>query len=89
MAKGKSKSSGGKGKVPPQQTPSGYEGVGGKLRQFRDFFEESKAEVKKIVWPTRKETIATSVAVLIFTLVAALFLGLVDFGLSKLVSVIL
>lgn len=88
MAKGKTNSTAGKGKTASPQV-QGYEGLGGKLRQFRDFFEESKAEVKKIVWPTRKETIATSLAVLVFTLVAALFLGLVDFGLSELVSVIL
>ncbi len=89
MAKGKSKTADGKGKAPSQKAQTGYDGLGGKLRQFRDFFEESKAEVKKIVWPTRKETIATSVAVVIFTLVMALFLGLVDFGWSNLVSVIL
>ncbi|MGE4551910.1 MAG: preprotein translocase subunit SecE [Desulfovibrionaceae bacterium] len=45
--------------------------------------------MKKVVWPSRKETISTSVAVLIFTVVASVFLGLVDFGLTKLLSVIL
>jgi len=90
MAKGKSKQSGGKGKSASQsQAQAGYEGLGGKLRQFRDFFEESQAEIKKVVWPSRKETITTAIAVVVFTLVAALYLGLVDLGLSSLVNVIL
>ncbi len=83
MAKSKSK----KGTLQSASDP--YQGVMGKVRQFKDFFEESKVEIKKVVWPGRKETIATSVAVLVFTLVAALFLGLVDAGLSWLVNVIL
>ena len=81
---------GGKGKSASSTQPQTTgEGLGGKLRQFKDFFEESKAEIKKVVWPTRKETIATSIAVVIFTVVVAVFLGLVDLGLSKLVSIIL
>ncbi len=60
-----------------------------KISQLKDFFEESKAEIKKVVWPGRKETTATSVAVLVFTLLVALFLGLVDGGLSWLVNTIL
>ena len=61
----------------------------GKLRQLMEFFEESKVEIKKVVWPTQKETVTTCVAVLIFTVVMALFLGLVDVGLSKVVEAIL
>ncbi len=83
MAKSKSK------KATLQSSSDPYKGVMGKIRQFKDFFEESKVEIKKVVWPGRKETVATSVAVLVFTLVAALFLGLVDGGLSWLVNVIL
>ena len=89
MAGNKPKS-GGKGKsASASKSSTGFEGIGGKLRQFREFFEESKAEIKKVVWPTRKETITTSIAVVIFTVVVAIFLGLVDFGWSKLVSIIL
>lgn len=60
-----------------------------KLREAREFFEQSKAEMKKVVWPTRKETVSTSVAVLVFTVVSAVFLGLSDLVLTKLLSVIL
>lgn len=64
-------------------------GIVGKIREFRTFFEESKVEIKKVVWPTRKETVATCIAVLVLVLVMSLFLGIVDLGFSKLIAAIL
>jgi preprotein translocase subunit SecE len=61
----------------------------GKIQQFREFFEQSKVEIKKVTWPTRKETISTGIAVLVLTLVMAVYLGVVDVALSKLVELIL
>ena len=51
-------------------------------RQFAVFAGESVAEVKKVVWPTRKETIQTTAAVFAFVVVMALFLWLTDKGLE-------
>lgn len=67
----------------------GQGGVMGKINELKAFFEESKVEIKKVVWPTRKETVSTCVAVVVVTLVIALYLGIVDLGLSKLVALIL
>jgi preprotein translocase subunit SecE len=39
---------------------------------------ESVAEVKKVVWPTRKETIQTTAAVFAFVVVMAVFLWISD-----------
>lgn len=64
-------------------------GLVGKLREFKEFFEESKVEIKKVVWPTRKEAVATCIAVLVLVLVMSLFLGIVDLGFSKLIAAIL
>src|SRR5204862_6297918 len=47
-------------------------------RQFAIFAGESVAEVKKVVWPTRKETVQTTAAVFAFAVVMALFLWLSD-----------
>ncbi len=63
--------------------------VKGKVEEFKEFFELSKVEIKKVTWPTRKETIATSMAVLVLVVVMTLFLGIVDLGLSKLMQFIL
>jgi preprotein translocase subunit SecE len=47
-------------------------------RQFAVFAGESVAEVKKVVWPTRKETIQTTAAVFAFVVVMAVFLWISD-----------
>lgn len=55
----------------------------------RDFLQEVKMELKRVTWPTRKETIASTVVVIILVLIISFFLGIVDFGLSNLVGVVL
>ena len=65
------------------------EGLPGKARQFKEYFDQSLVEMKKVTWPTQKETLATSAAVVILVLVMALFLGLVDVGLAKAIKAIL
>jgi len=45
---------------------------------FAAFARESVVEVKKVVWPTRKETIQTTAAVFAFVVVMAVFLWLSD-----------
>ena len=47
-------------------------------RQFMGFAAESWGEVKKVVWPTRKETIQTTAAVFAFVVVMAIFLWITD-----------
>ena len=47
-------------------------------KQFALFAGESVAEVKKVVWPTRKETMQTTAAVFAFVVVMALFLWMTD-----------
>jgi preprotein translocase subunit SecE len=47
-------------------------------REFALFAGESLAEVKKVVWPTRKETMQTTAAVFAFVVVMAVFLWLSD-----------
>ncbi|MFV0349688.1 MAG: preprotein translocase subunit SecE [Halodesulfovibrio sp.] len=64
-------------------------GVESKISQLKEYFEESQVEIKKVVWPSRKETITTGVAVLVLVVIMSLFLGVVDLGLTKLVEYIL
>jgi len=54
-----------------------------------DFITEVKVELKKVTWPTRKQITGTTIVVIIFVFVVAAFLGLFDFGLAKLVQVVL
>ena len=53
------------------------------------FFREVKVELKKVTWPSRKQAAGSTLVVIILVFILATFLGLVDFGLSKLVQVVL
>jgi len=56
---------------------------------IQQFLKESKAELKKVTWPTSKQTIASTSVVIVITVIVSLALGLVDFGLAKIIRVIL
>ena len=44
------------------------------------FMQEVRAEVSKIVWPTRREVMLTTVMVFILAALTAVFFALVDLG---------
>jgi preprotein translocase subunit SecE len=50
-------------------------------RTFAAFARESWEEAKRVVWPTRKETLQTTGVVFAFVFVMAIFLWIVDAGL--------
>tara|TARA_B100001939_G_scaffold288037_1_gene258781 strand:+ start:275 stop:562 length:288 start_codon:yes stop_codon:yes gene_type:complete len=54
-----------------------------------EFVRQVRQEVSKVTWPTRKETMVTTVMVFIMAAFMALFFLLVDQGLSYIVSLIL
>ena len=47
-----------------------------------EFIKEAWQELKKVHWPTPKETYAATLIVVVVVVAVSLFLGLVDFGLS-------
>jgi preprotein translocase subunit SecE len=55
----------------------------------RQFLVEAVQELKKVVWPGRKETLGTTAVVLLLVIIISIFLGLVDMGLSRLVRQIM
>lgn len=59
------------------------------IGQIKDFFREVHIELKKVTWPSRKETIAATSMVIILSILVAFFLGLLDVGLAKSVGLIL
>lgn len=59
------------------------------IQKAMAFFREVKVELKKVTWPTRKQTTGTTIVVIIFVFIVAAFLGLFDYSLSKLVQVVL
>ncbi len=55
-------------------------------KRFLVFGRESVAEAKRVVWPSRKETIQTTGVVIVFAITMALFLWTVDASLMMLVN---
>lgn len=53
------------------------------------FLREVRVELRKVTWPSRKQTIGSTVVVIVLVLIISVFLGVVDFGLSSLVQVVL
>ena len=54
-----------------------------------EFFQQVRQETRKVTWPTRRETIITTIMVLILSAVAALFFLGVDAILKWVVDLIL
>ena len=55
-------------------------------KQFFAFAKDSIAEAKRVVWPTRKETLQTTGVVIAFAITMALFLWAVDASLMVVVN---
>ena len=55
----------------------------------KSFLIEVRAELRKVTWPSWKGTVASTSVVLVVVLIVSLFLGIVDFGLTKLIRLIL
>ena len=46
------------------------------------FVKDARVEVRKVVWPTRQETLQTTIAVLIMVVIVAIMLWLIDLALG-------
>lgn len=53
------------------------------MKKIISYFVDSWTELTKVAWPTRKQVIEMTIAVLVITLLVGAILGLFDFGLSK------
>ena len=53
------------------------------------FLREVKVELKKVAWPSRKQTIGSTAVVIALVMLISLFLGVVDMGLSTLIRFVL
>ncbi len=59
------------------------------IEKIKQFLAGSKIELKKVTWPTPKQTLASTSVVIVVVIIVSTFLGLVDFGLTKIVKLIL
>jgi len=68
---------------------AGQPGADNFFTRTAEFFREVKLELKKVVWPTRKQTTGTTVVVVVFVFIVAVFLGIFDYSLTRLVQAVL
>ncbi len=59
------------------------------LKSVIHFIKDYKSEIKKIVWPNLRDVVKNTVIVLILCLIIGIIIWGVDFGLGKLIDVIL
>ena len=64
-------------------------GVHGVITKSKEFVTEVKAELGKVTWPTRKETLSTTWVVVAIVVVISVYLGACDVVLAKLMRFIL
>ena len=53
-----------------------------------EFFQGSRVEIKKVIWPTKQETFQTTLTVFVFVLIMGIFFWLLDFLLLFLTNAI-
>jgi preprotein translocase subunit SecE len=78
-----------KGEAPKALKPSGRSFQPAFLVKTTQFLREVKIELKKVTWPSRKETLASTAVVIILVIIISSFLGLVDIGLSSFIRFVL
>ena len=64
------------------------EKVQDRIRRLIEFFQESWQELKKVHWPSSKETYAATLVVIIVVVLISVYLALVDLGLTKAIQAI-
>lgn len=59
------------------------------MNKITAYFTEAFAELQKVSWPTRKQTINYSIVVIVISLAVAIFFGLLDFAFTWLLGIII
>jgi preprotein translocase subunit SecE len=59
------------------------------LKATSQFFREVKVELQKVTFPTRQETVGSTVVVLVLTVIVSIYLGFSDWALAKIVKMLL
>ena len=57
--------------------------------KIAEFLQQVKDELRKVTWPTRKETYGSTVVVIVLVLMVAVFLWVVDSALSAMIQYLL
>ena len=59
------------------------------LQEATQFFREVKVELQKVTFPTRQETVGSTIVVLVLTVILGVYLGFSDWALARIVKMLL
>lgn len=59
------------------------------MKKILSYFKESFEELKKVVWPTKKQTIEITIVVIVVSLVIGVYLGAADYLLNEVFNFLL
>ncbi len=79
----------GNSKKAPEKKVGNSNSIAGYIDKARQFLRESKIELKKVKWPTKKELMGATAVVIFLALLMALYFGIVDFCLIKIIKAII
>ncbi|MBU0935910.1 MAG: preprotein translocase subunit SecE [Spirochaetes bacterium] len=58
------------------------------MKKIIQFFKDCVGELRKVVWPTRDNVVASTKVVIISTVLVAVFLGVIDFVCVRLIDLL-
>jgi preprotein translocase subunit SecE len=60
------------------------------ITSIRNYFIEAIGEIRKVIWPSRKQTVNYTILVIVLSLAIAIFFGVLDyiftFGLGQIIK---
>jgi len=59
------------------------------VQRLQRYFQQSWSELSKVVWPTRQQAIQLTIAVIVFSLLAAVFLGGIDYVFTRILELLI
>lgn len=60
----------------------------GFFKRIGNYFRELKSEIKKVVWPSKRDTFRNTLVVLISIVIVGVFVALLDLGFSALLGLL-
>lgn len=59
------------------------------FQQTLQFFREAYAELRKVAWLSRKEVIASTIVVIVLVILVAIYVGIADFILARILGILI
>jgi preprotein translocase subunit SecE len=56
------------------------------MAKINTFFKEVRVEMSKVVWPTGRQLVAYTLAVILMSVLLAVFLGVLDLGFQTILT---